>query len=79
MHAQKCSVSILLLLAFLALLPSLAAAQSQITGQVKDESGGVLPGVTVEAASPVLIEKSKTGGDRRAGTLHDRRSAARHL
>jgi hypothetical protein len=41
-------------------LPSLAAAQSQISGQVKDESGGVLPGVTVEAASPALIEKSKT-------------------
>jgi len=48
-------------LAFVGLLvvPSLAAAQSQITGQVRDESGGVLPGVTVEAASPVLIEKQK--------------------
>ena len=36
-------------LAFVGLLvvPSLAAAQSQITGQVRDESGGVLPGVTV--------------------------------
>jgi len=32
-------------------------AQGTIAGQVKDESGGVLPGVTVEAASPVLIEK----------------------
>ena len=42
------------------LLPSMAAAQSQFTGQVRDESGGVLPGVTVEAASPALIEKSKT-------------------
>jgi Carboxypeptidase regulatory-like domain len=41
-------------------LPALAAAQSQITGLVRDESGAVLPGVTVEAASPVLIEKSKT-------------------
>ena len=40
------------------LLPSMAAAQSQFTGQVRDESGGVLPGVTVEAASPALIEKS---------------------
>src|SRR5213593_3759141 len=49
-------------LAFVGLLivPSLAAAQSQFTGQVKDESGGVLPGVTVEAASPALIEKSKS-------------------
>ena len=41
------------------LVPLVASAQSQITGQVKDESGGVLPGVTVEAASPVLIEKVK--------------------
>src|SRR5581483_10540084 len=48
------------LLAWVCLLPALASAQSQITGQVKDESGGVLPGVTVEAASPALIEKSKS-------------------
>jgi len=38
-------------------LPSLAFAQASITGTVKDTSGAVLPGVTVEAASPVLIEK----------------------
>jgi carboxypeptidase family protein/TonB-dependent receptor-like protein len=36
----------------------LAQTNSQIAGTVKDESGGVLPGVTVEASSPVLIEKS---------------------
>jgi hypothetical protein len=36
-------------------LPAIIAAQSQVTGQVKDESGAVQPGVTVEAASPVLI------------------------
>ena len=41
-------------------LPMVAAAQSQIAGTVKDESGGVLPGVTVEAASPALIEKTKS-------------------
>ena len=40
--------------------PGHAGAQSQLNGQVKDESGGVLPGVTVEAASPALIEKSKS-------------------
>lgn len=44
----------------LAMVPVLASAQSQITGQVRDESGGVLPGVSVEAASPVLIEKLRT-------------------
>jgi hypothetical protein len=35
-------------------------AQAAITGVVKDTSGGVLPGVTVEVASPVLIEKVRT-------------------
>jgi hypothetical protein len=42
------------------LLPSAAYAQAAITGVVKDASGGVLPGATVEAASPVLIEKVRT-------------------
>jgi hypothetical protein len=38
-----------------ALLPGAAHAQSSFTGVVKDTSGAVLPGVTVEVASPVLI------------------------
>jgi hypothetical protein len=42
------------------LLPSAAAAQAAITGVVKDASGGVLPGATVEASSPALIEKVRT-------------------
>jgi hypothetical protein len=42
------------------LLPSAAHAQAAITGVVKDASGGVLPGVTVEAASPALIEKARS-------------------
>jgi hypothetical protein len=45
------------------LLPSTAAAQQQgssIVGVVKDSTGAVLPGVTVEAASPVLIEKVRS-------------------
>src|SRR5215210_4556051 len=41
-------------------LPSAAFAQASITGVVKDASGGVLPGVTVEASSPELIEKVRT-------------------
>src|SRR5437762_1242175 len=36
-----------------------ASAQGTIAGTVKDTSGAVLPGVTVEASSPVLIEKSR--------------------
>jgi hypothetical protein len=47
--------------AVLVLLPSLAFAQATLTGTVRDASGGVLPGVTVEAASPALIEKTKSG------------------
>jgi hypothetical protein len=52
--------SCLIALMLLVLLPGLALAQSQFTGQVKDESGGVLPGVTVEVSSPVLIEKVRS-------------------
>jgi len=40
--------------------PSLALAQGSLSGVVRDTSGAVLPGVTVEAASPVLIEKVRT-------------------
>src|SRR5688572_18230148 len=38
------------------LIPSLAFAQATITGTVRDTSGAVLPGVTVEATSPALAE-----------------------
>ena len=41
-------------------LPSLAFAQASIAGSAKDTSGAVVPGVTVEASSPVLIEKVRT-------------------
>src|SRR5690242_4529284 len=41
------------------LAPAIAFAQASITGVVKDSSGAVLPGVTVEASSPDLIEKSR--------------------
>ena len=50
----------LFVLALLVILPSSAFAQASITGVVKDASGGVLPGVTVEVASPVLIEKTRS-------------------
>ncbi|MCY4119542.1 MAG: carboxypeptidase-like regulatory domain-containing protein, partial [Acidobacteria bacterium] len=48
-------------LAALALAPGVALAQtnSQFTGEVTDNTGGILPGVTVEASSPVLIEGSR--------------------
>ncbi|HLG55628.1 MAG TPA: TonB-dependent receptor [Vicinamibacterales bacterium] len=48
------------ILAAALLLPSLAFAQGTLTGTVRDASGGVLPGVTVEASSPALTEKVRT-------------------
>src|SRR6187200_2545177 len=47
-------------LACLLAVQSTAWAQATIAGAVKDSSGAVLPGVTVEAASPALIEKVRT-------------------
>ncbi len=47
------------LAACLLAVPTVARAQSAIAGVVKDTSGAVLPGVTVEAASEVLIEKTR--------------------
>src|SRR5262245_59639268 len=46
---------------FLLLAPAAARAQSAIAGIVTDTTGAVLPGVTVEAASPALIEKVRSG------------------
>ena len=40
-------------------VPTIAEAQATITGIVTDSSGAVLPGVTVEASSPALIERSR--------------------
>jgi hypothetical protein len=42
------------------LTPAAAYAQASIAGTVKDASAAVLPGVTVEASSPVLIEKVRS-------------------
>ena len=48
----------------LLLLPVAGAARTAVSGSiagiVRDTSGAVLPGVTVEAASPALIEKNRT-------------------
>jgi hypothetical protein len=49
----------LLIAAGLVLLPAAAFAQASIVGTVRDASGAVLPGVTVEASSPALIEKTR--------------------
>lgn len=50
----------LVLFPILLLVPSAAYAQAAITGVIKDTSGAILPGATVEASSPVLIEKVRS-------------------
>lgn len=52
--------TIVVVVTFLLLVGSNAAAQSSIAGTVRDTSGGVMPGVTVEVTSPALIEKIRT-------------------
>ena len=51
-------------------VPALAYAQASINGVVKDTSGAVLPGVTVEAASPALIEKVRSAVTDSGGQYH---------
>jgi hypothetical protein len=60
MRATRCSLVRLGFILGLLFVPAIASAQSAITGLVRDSTGAVLPGVTVEAASPVLIEKVRT-------------------
>ena len=49
-----------LLFGLIAVVPRVAAAQGTLAGEVKDTTGAVLPGVTVEAASPALTGKART-------------------
>ena len=67
------------LVAFLLLAPAIASAQSAISGIVRDTSGAVMPGVTVEASSPVAHRKGPQRRDRRRGPIQHRRSPTRHL
>ena len=51
----------LAMVALVLLVPAaLYAQQATIAGVVKDASGAVLPGVSVEAASPALTEKVRS-------------------
>jgi hypothetical protein len=58
---QRLIRGILLGVFCLLLVPAVSSAQSAIVGLLTDDSGAVLPGVTVEASSPALIEGSKSG------------------
>jgi protocatechuate 3,4-dioxygenase beta subunit len=52
-------IRLLVMAVILVAAPSLATAQS-LAGTVRDTSGAVLPGVTIEASSPALITKVRT-------------------
>jgi len=60
MTVKRSIVAAAMTWACLVALPSAAWAQSAFAGIVRDTSGAVMPGVTVEAASPVLIEKVRS-------------------
>ena len=59
-------IRLLMVMAVLGAGASLASAQS-LAGTVRDTSGAVLPGVTIEASSPALITKVRTGVTDEAG------------
>jgi hypothetical protein len=63
---HRLQASAFVALAFLT-LPGAVLAQSAIAGAVKDTTGAVLAGVTVEASSPALIEKVKTAATNETG------------
>jgi hypothetical protein len=53
-------LGVVVVVAIVLLAPAIGFAQSSIAGVARDESGAVLPGVTVEASSSALIEKVRT-------------------
>src|SRR5262249_41226723 len=59
----------ILVLVTLLIIPAMAHAQAtaSIVGAVRDSSGAVLPGVTVEASSPALIEKARSAVSNESG------------
>src|SRR3979490_2235875 len=56
---MRTTLRLLVLVGIALVLPSAAWAQVALAGTVRDASGLILPGVPVEASSPVLIEKTR--------------------
>ena len=57
---RRVVLSLAVLCAAVFLVPRTSSAQAAIAGVVKDTTGAVMPGVTVEASSPALIEKTRS-------------------
>ena len=63
MSTERMRSGIVLAALMVALLPAVTFGQGDlgtIAGIVKDSTGGILPGVTVEVSSPALIEKTRS-------------------
>ncbi len=60
MKSTRIFLTLLVLIVMIAVRPREARGQSAFTGVVKDTTGAVLPGVTIEAGSPALIEGTRT-------------------
>jgi hypothetical protein len=71
--ASAIVIGLLLVLA----LPARADAQSAFAGAITDTTGAPLPGVTVEASSPALIERNRTVVTDEPRRVQDRRFASR--
>src|SRR5512138_1953326 len=59
-RVRNACLGVLAFVAAITIVPSVAFAQASIAGTVRDTSDALLPGVTVEASSPALIEKVRT-------------------
>jgi protocatechuate 3,4-dioxygenase beta subunit len=57
---RRAGAAFVVLIAAWLFAPASVFAQGTITGNVRDTSGAILPGVTVEVSSPALIEKVRS-------------------
>src|ERR1044072_6335208 len=64
---MRVAFPVAIIVVLLVFLPASARAQASIAGVVKDSSGAVLPGVTVEATSPAMIERVRSAVTDAAG------------
>ena len=60
MLSRRVRIALVVAVGFVVSLPLSVSAQSAFSGVVRDPSGAVLPGVTIEASSPVLIERVRS-------------------
>ena len=70
---------VLLAIALVVSVPMAAFAQATLSGLVRDTSGAVLPGVTVEASSPGSDREGAVGRHRRHRPIHHPRPSSRHI